>query len=104
MNNNKIQNLEFMLKLYCKKFHNTHILCKECNEIINYAIIKLEKCPFRGTIHTCKTCHIHCFTDNYRKKITEIMRFAGPQMIRHKPFSAIFHLIALKYSKLTKPK
>ncbi len=89
--------IEYMIKYYCKKKHNSKITCDECNQLINYAFTRIEKCPFKETKTFCSACKVHCYQKEMKEKIQSVMRFSGPRMIFHKPIPALHHmLITLK--------
>jgi len=88
--------IEAMIRLYCKKKHHEASLCSECSGILEYAMKKLNKCPFEENKPTCIYCKIHCYQKEQREKIRQIMRFSGPKMIFHHPVLAIFHIIDKK--------
>ena len=89
-----------MIEIYCKDKHNTNNeLCEKCNEITLYAEKKLKKCIFGENKPICVDCPVHCYRNNEREYIREIMRYAGPRMITKHPIMAIMHIIDQKISK-----
>lgn len=97
--------IPIMIKTYCHKKHHTKkdSLCQECQELCEYAIFRLEKCPFKKNKTFCSTCKIHCYSPNYRTKIKEVMRFSGPRLLLTHPIYAISHVIqTLKYKNKLK--
>ncbi|MFA6571189.1 MAG: nitrous oxide-stimulated promoter family protein [Bacteroidota bacterium] len=85
--------IQKMIELYCKLSHKSVSLCKDCTEIYEYAMKRLEKCPFEDEKPTCINCPVHCYRETEKQKIREIMRFSGPRMLKHHPVLAIIHLI-----------
>jgi len=86
--------VEYMIALYCKDHH--HIkekLCRECRQLLEYALFRLAKCPFQENKTTCSNCPIHCYKPKMRQKIREVMGYSGPRMIRHNPLLAIGHML-----------
>jgi hypothetical protein len=57
----------------------TH-LCRECAELLEYAMEKLRRCPLSPK-PSCRKCHIHCYGKEQRTRIREIMAFSGRRMI-----------------------
>ena len=55
--------VEAMIKIYCKNNHGFATLCNQCSELLDYAILKLEKCKFGEQKPSCKKCRIHCFNN-----------------------------------------
>ena len=90
-----------MIELYCKKQHTSKngALCKDCQELKDYAWQRSEKCPFMETKTFCSNCKVHCYKPAMREKIREVMRFSGPRMLFYHPMLAIRHLIESKWEK-----
>lgn len=96
-----------MIDLYCrdhrhKAVKNDGSCCTGCQKIKEYSIIKLDNCPFGGSKPVCSKCSVHCYKPDMRKKIREIMRYAGPRMLFEHPTIAIKHFYQKLRSK--KPK
>lgn len=86
--------VEAMVGIYCRGMHSTAgQLCPECDQLHQYAIRRLEKCPFQEAKPTCARCPIHCYKPEAREQIKEVMRFAGPRMLPRHPAMAIRHLL-----------
>jgi hypothetical protein len=78
---------------YCKRKHKTQNgLCWECNDLLRYAMNRLEKCPYQEGKTTCAKCPVHCYNNEMREKIREVMRFSGPRMIFRHPIMALLHM------------
>jgi hypothetical protein len=82
-----------MLTLYCHKHHLADGLCTQCEELMEYAHERLEKCPFGEGKTTCARCPVHCYRLEMRQKIRAVMRYSGPRMIYRHPIMAIQHLM-----------
>lgn len=93
--------IEAMVSLYCRECHKSlrGTLCFACQELLQYAKSRLDKCPFAGDKPTCAKCPVHCYKPERRKQIQQVMRYAGPRMMRSHPLLAIRHLAR----KLRKP-
>jgi len=86
--------IEAMLRIYCKNHHGTKgELCSECNELLEYAKTRLDKCPFQENKSTCGKCLIHCYQPQMREKVKKVMKYSGPRMLLHHPLLAIRHVI-----------
>ncbi|MHA1718220.1 MAG: nitrous oxide-stimulated promoter family protein [Promethearchaeota archaeon] len=86
--------ISIMIKSYCSSHHHTkEKLCDECQVLLDYAIIRIDSCPFSENKPTCEKCLIHCYKPEKREKIREVMRYAGPRMLLKHPILAIGHLI-----------
>ena len=93
--------VECMIGIYCRDHHHAegeypaggYKLCQECRELLEYARLRLNNCPFQENKTTCGNCPIHCYKLKMREKIREVMRYAGPRMIWNHPLLAIGHMI-----------
>ena len=82
-----------MIALYCHSQRNKNKLCSECQELLDYAQERLEKCPFQEGKTTCARCTVHCYKPVMRTRVRTVMRYSGPRMIYRHPAVAILHLI-----------
>ena len=86
--------IEAMIQITCHAKHDTRReLCPECQELLDYALLRLEKCPFQELKSTCVTCQVHCYRAEMRERIREVMRYAGPHMVYRHPYLAFMHLV-----------
>lgn len=83
-----------MIDLYCTKKHGhaKHQLCQECEDLKIYAMARLTYCRYGEQKTTCEKCPIHCYRKDYKQKIKQVMRFAGPRMMLYHPIMALRHL------------
>ena len=82
-----------MIRLYCRKKHGTKKnLCSECETLLQYAVMRSDKCPFMETKTFCSNCRVHCYKPEMRENIREVMRFSGPRMILYHPIMAVRHV------------
>ena len=88
-----------MIALYCRKKHSTKELCDDCRTLAEYADRRTMACPKMAEKTFCSQCKSHCYRQDMRERIREVMRFAGPRIILHHPIAALRHLY---YSKLKK--
>lgn len=83
-----------MIRLYCHDRHGTRDeLCAGCRELVDYARVRLERCPFGEDKPTCARCPVHCYRPEMRQRIRAVMRYAGPRMLLRHPLLAVRHLI-----------
>jgi hypothetical protein len=81
-----------MLRISCRGHgHAGRPLCPECTELMNYALCRLDRCPFGEDKTTCAKCPIHCYKPAMRARVQQIMRYAGPRMLLHQPVLALLH-------------
>ena len=90
-----------MIALYCRRQHKTPkgSLCPECRQLHDYALTRIDKCPFMETKTFCSACKVHCYKPEMREKIRQVMRFSGPRMLLYHPVLAVWHLICSKREK-----
>jgi hypothetical protein len=82
-----------MVSLYCHDCHQNADLCSECAELIDYALERLQKCPFQEGKTTCAKCPVHCYQLLMRERMRTVMRYSGPRMTYRHPVLALLHLI-----------
>ncbi len=80
-----------MVGIYCSDHHGGDALCESCQEFMDYAEVRLEKCPYGEDKPTCANCPIHCYKADRREQARAIMRYAGPRMLLRHPILAIAH-------------
>ena len=92
---NEYKTLSAMMALYCRERHAAggKELCPSCAELLAYAKSRLDKCPFAADKPACSACPAHCYKPARRRQIQEVMRCAGPRMLRSHPLLAIRHLL-----------
>lgn len=85
--------IKAMIRMYCNNFHsNNNNLCMDCEELLDYATFRLEKCPFQENKPVCRKCSVHCYKPSMRMKISSVMRYSGPRMLLRHPILALFYL------------
>ncbi len=86
--------IEAMVRIYCRRKHDhRRELCADCSDLLEYAFLRLEKCPFQEDKSTCANCKVHCYKPDRREQIRDVMRFAGPHMLYRHPYLAFMHLV-----------
>jgi hypothetical protein len=82
-----------MVGIYCSDHHGgtDESLCEDCSEFLDYAYLRLEKCPYGEDKPTCSNCPIHCYKPWRREQVKRIMRYSGPRMLLRHPVLAITH-------------
>jgi hypothetical protein len=83
-----------MVRIYCADVHGglNSRLCDECAALLDYADVRLSRCPFGPEKTTCRECVIHCYRPAERSAMKKVMRHAGPRMLWRHPRLAIRHL------------
>lgn len=82
-----------MIEIYCRDHHRENDLCTDCKQLLDYAEKRTKSCRFGKDKPVCADCPVHCYKPEMRKRIREVMRYAGPRMIYHHPLLAIRHLL-----------
>jgi hypothetical protein len=87
------QTVGAMIHMYCVAKHHVNHLCPDCCELKDYALERLDKCPFQEGKTTCVKCPVHCYRPSMRERIRIVMRYAGPRMTYRHPAMTLFHLV-----------
>lgn len=82
--------IETMVHIYCRDHHNG-ALCDECQGLLDYASLRLDRCRFGTEKPTCANCPAHCYQRNRREQVRTVMRYAGPRMLWEHPVLTIRH-------------
>jgi hypothetical protein len=83
----------YMVEIYCKNHHGSKgEICQECRQFLEYAFMRLDKCPFQDKKSTCGNCVIHCYKPDMKEKVKVVMRYSGPRMLIHHPSYALHHV------------
>ena len=96
--------VEEMIRLYCRKNHPKEKrqegqMCPDCQELLDYAKQRSQKCPFMEEKTFCANCKVHCYKPEMREQIRQVMRFSGPRMLLYHPMLAIWHLVCSNKEK-----
>ena len=89
--------LKKFISIYCKENHlkkgtkeYKDGLCRECYELLEYAVKKSENCPLNPKPQ-CKHCAIHCYRPDMRQKIKKVMTFSSIWLIKKGRIDWIIH-------------
>ena len=85
--------IKVMISLYCRDHHQCEFPCEQCRELLEYAIERVKQCPLQEKRTTCGKCKVHCYKPSMQKKIKEVMRYAGPKMLKAHPILAAKHML-----------
>jgi predicted amidophosphoribosyltransferase len=84
----EFKTVKAMVEAYCKDHHGTKgELCTECRELLEYAEVRLDRCPYGEDKPTCNKCPIHCYKPAPKEQMRLIMRYSGPRMLLKHPLS-----------------
>jgi hypothetical protein len=81
-----------MVRIYCRDQHGA-ARCGECEELMRYVRLRLDRCRFGEDKPTCAKCPVHCYQRDYRERIKTVMRYAGPRMLWQHPWLSLWHLL-----------
>jgi len=87
--------ISVMIDLYCTEQHGTSSgeLCTPCAGFLDYALLRLSKCPFQEGKTSCGNCKVHCYKPDMRERARELMRTAGPRMPLRHPLLTLRHFL-----------
>ncbi len=94
-----------MIAKYCRGVHGTKgEMCEDCRALTEYALFRLDKCPFKVNKQFCSFCRIHCYRPEMRQKIKDVMRYSGPRMLFSHPIFALSHVVQMMRSRRAQKK
>lgn len=83
-----------MLQIFCRDHHGgVGGLCSDCEGLRCYAFQRLDNCPFGEAKPACNHCEVHCYSQQMRERVREVMRYAGPRMVLRHPVLSVLHLV-----------
>lgn len=89
--------IQCMIKIYCRgnkhSRNKNQLICDSCQELLEYANMRIDKCPFTATKSFCSNCKVHCYQPQRREQIKSVMRYAGPRMLFVHPIMALKHMV-----------
>ena len=81
-----------MVHCYCRHHHRVAAGgCLECQQLLDYAALRLERCRFGADKPTCARCPVHCYQRYRRDQIKAVMKYAGPRMLWQHPLLSLRH-------------
>jgi hypothetical protein len=86
------QTIAALIRCYCHDHHAAKAtLCPECQRLLDYAGVRLERCRFGSQKPTCVRCPVHCYQPDRREQMRVVMRYAGPRMLWQHPILSLRH-------------
>ena len=85
--------VSIMIDIYCQKVHKVQSLCSDCNQLKEYTHNRLDKCQFGEEKSSCKKCSTHCYNNEMRQKIKQVMCYSGPRMLYVCPLYYVRHFL-----------
>jgi hypothetical protein len=81
-----------MVRIFCRSRHGAgEALCAECQPLVDYASVRLDRCRFGAEKPTCANCPVHCYQRDRREQMRVVMRYAGPRMVWRHPLLSLGH-------------
>lgn len=90
------QIVERMIRHYCRLKHKTPTLCAECQELLDYSHLKLDRCRHGEAKPFCSKCETHCYQKVQRETMRQVMRAVGPHMLYLMPLEFLKHVFGKK--------
>ncbi len=66
--------------------------CDECAAFLDYAVQRRLRCPLDPK-PACKHCPVHCYKPQMRQRVREVMRFAGPYLMKRGRLDLLWHYL-----------
>ncbi len=84
-----------MVRMYCRAHHQPEnsALCADCAQLLDYILKRIDACPFHEEKSPCPKCRVKCFAPGWMEKTREVMRYAGPRMMKKHPILALLHVL-----------
>jgi hypothetical protein len=90
--NREWKTMEVMVRIHCRDHHApVNGICVECQQLLDYANVRLDRCRFGAEKPTCANCPVHCYQPVRREQIKVVMRYAGPRMMWEHPVMSLRH-------------
>jgi hypothetical protein len=84
--------MEAMITIHCRGRHRSQAaLCAQCQGLLDYANLRLERCRFGLEKPACAQCPVHCYQRARRQQVKDVMRYAGPRMAWQHPVLSLRH-------------
>jgi len=94
----EIQTIRRMLTLYCRANHGDNKgLCSQCQELLDYAMKRVDKCPYGEDKPVCANCPIHCYQPIQREAVKQVMRYSGPRILLKSPLLTARYMYRKKF-------
>jgi len=90
------QTISAMVQIYCRAHKHSRLseveaLCPDCQSLLDYAAVRLDRCRFGTEKPTCARCPVHCYIPMRREQVRAIMRYSGPRMVSRHPILSLWH-------------
>ena len=90
--NREWETMKAMVRIHCRDHHSpANGVCAECQQLLDYANARLDRCRFGAEKPTCANCPVHCYERSRREQVRVVMRYAGPRMLWEHPVMSVRH-------------
>ncbi len=90
----EFKTVKAMVEVYCHDHHGTKdALCSECRELLDYAEVRLDRCPYGEENRRNKASNPPAINPNLKEQMRLVMRYSGPRMLLKHPILAVRHLL-----------
>ena len=89
----EIRVVGLMIRVLCEKIHKTGagMLCKDCQELLEYVTSRILNCPRMKEKTFCSVCSTNCYAPARREQVRQVMHFSGPRMLLRFPIASLRH-------------
>lgn len=88
-----------MIHLYVRRKLHLRQMPPEYVALEAYCLARLDACKFADAKPKCVDCKVHCYEPAMRKRVKEVMRWAGPWMLLYHPVDTFKYMFVYKYGK-----
>ncbi len=85
--------ISHMMEIYCRGRHSGGHPCSGCRQLLDYAMQRIDGCPYGGAKPSCAKCPVQCYNPVMGERIRQVMRYSGPRMMMYHPVLAIRHFL-----------
>ncbi len=86
------QFFSLMVHHFCKWNPGGGPVCAACEELVEYANERLDRCPYGSRKPTCYNCNASCFKPDMRKREEQVVRTTFAKMFLLHPVLLFKHI------------
>lgn len=83
-----------MIYIYCKGHKHGPLLCEDCEKLLDYSLLRLDKCVHGEDKPFCSKCAVNCYKSDMRSEIKKVMRYSGARLLLYHPVIALRHIFS----------
>ena len=81
-----------MVHYFCKWSQGSEQICLGCEQLLEYAYDRLDRCPYGSRKPTCFRCTSSCFRADMRKRKEDVVRTTLAKMVFLHPVLLFKHI------------